>query len=76
MCQNFSFQICLLRTAFRISDYLRTRMYSYDDDSNNVHFACVRFIFSPYLAIKSAFASLGPGKRSGGIAISGICRTL
>ena len=30
------------------------------DNSNNVHFSGVRFIGSPYLAIKSALASLGP----------------
>ena len=30
------------------------------DNSNNVHFSGVRFICSPYLAIKSALASLGP----------------
>ena len=30
------------------------------DNSNNVHFLGVRFICSPYLAIKSALASLGP----------------
>ena len=30
------------------------------DNSNNVHFSGVRFICSPYLAIKLAFASLGP----------------
>ena len=30
------------------------------DDSNNVHFSGIRFICSPYLAIKSAIASLGP----------------
>ena len=30
------------------------------DNSNNVHFSGVRFIRSPYLAIKSAHASLGP----------------
>ena len=28
------------------------------DNSNNVHFSGVRFICSPYLAIKSALASL------------------
>ena len=31
-----------------------------NDNSNNVHFSGVRFICSPYLAIKSALASLGP----------------
>ena len=30
------------------------------DNSNNVHFSGVRFICSPYLAIKLALASLGP----------------
>ena len=30
------------------------------DNGNNVHFSGVRFICSPYLAIKSALASLGP----------------
>ena len=30
------------------------------DNSNNVHFSGVRCICSPYLAIKSALASLGP----------------
>ena len=30
------------------------------DNSNNVRFSGVRFICSPYLAIKSALASLGP----------------
>ena len=30
------------------------------DNSNDVHFSGVRFICSPYLAIKSALASLGP----------------
>ena len=30
-----------------------------NDNSNNVHFFGVRFICSPYLAIKSALASLG-----------------
>ena len=31
-----------------------------NDNSNNVHFSGITFICSPYLAIKSAFASLGP----------------
>ena len=31
-----------------------------NDNSSNVHFSGVRFICSPYLAIKSALASLGP----------------
>ena len=30
------------------------------DNSNNVNFSGVRFICSPYLAIKLALASLGP----------------
>ena len=30
------------------------------DNSNNVHFSGIRFICSPYLAIKLALASLGP----------------
>ena len=30
------------------------------DNSNNIHFSGVRFICSPYLAIKSPLASLGP----------------
>ena len=30
------------------------------DNGNNVHFSGVRFICSPYLAIKSALASLEP----------------
>ena len=29
-------------------------------NSSNAHFLGVRFIYSPYLAIKSALASLGP----------------
>ena len=30
------------------------------DNNNNVHFAVIRFICSPYLAIKLTIASLGP----------------
>ena len=50
--QNHSFSQCILLSWSKL-----TKM---SDNSNNVHFSSVRLICSPYLAIKSALASLGP----------------
>ena len=46
--------------SYNASYYVEVNSQKLSDNSNNAHFSGPRFICSPYLAIKSALASLGP----------------
>ena len=52
---------CTIKTIiFAMHPTKLKQTHKISDNSNNVHFSGVRFICSPYLAIKSALASLWP----------------
>ena len=61
--RNIQISDCVntVKTSFLQSILLSwSKLTKMSDNSNNVHFSGVRFICSPYLAIKSDLALLGP----------------
>ena len=49
-----------LKPSFFFRFESSNKLTKMSDNTNNVHFPGIRFICSPYLAIKSALASHGP----------------